>query len=74
MEKKTQDFSMQDAVRAAQSEAGQQLLALLQKTDPQTLQRAMEQAAAGDLAQAKQSLEALMASPEAKKLMDRLGG
>lgn len=74
MEKNSQEFSMQDAVRAAQSEAGQQLLALLQRTDPQMLQKAMQQAAAGNLTEAKQALETLMASPEAKKLVDQLGG
>lgn len=74
MEKNSQEFSMQDAVRAAQSEAGQQLLTLLQRTDPQMLQKAMQQAAAGNLTEAKQALETLMSSPEAKKLVDQLGG
>lgn len=72
MQKNSQDFSMQDAIRAAQSEAGQQLLALLQQSDPQTLQKAMAHAAAGDLMQAKEALEALMSSPEAKKLAKKL--
>lgn len=63
---------MQDAIRAAQSEAGQQLLALLQQSDPQTLRKAMAHAAAGDLMQAKEALETLMSSPEAKKLAKKL--
>lgn len=74
MQKNSQDFSIQDAVRAAQSEAGQQLLSLLRQSDPQALQRAMQYAAAGDLAKAKSTLDSLMASEEAKKLAKQLGG
>ena len=38
------DFSMADAMRLAQSDAGQQLFALLQSTNGQQLQAAMAQA------------------------------
>lgn len=48
MQKNSEDFSMQEAMRLAKSPAGQQLFALLQQTDPAALHQAMDQAAAGD--------------------------
>ena len=44
MQKNSQDFSMEEALRLAKSPAGQQLLALLKQSDPQTLQQAVQQA------------------------------
>ena len=74
MAKKSQDFSMEDIKRLAQSPAGQQLIAMLQQGDKQTLQQAVSQAQAGNYTQATQTLSALLSSPEAKKLMTELGG
>lgn len=74
MQKNSQDFSIQEALRLAQSDTGQQLFALLQRTDPDTLRQAMDQAAAGDLNQAKNSLQTLMNSEDVKKLLQQLGG
>lgn len=73
MRKNSDDLSMQDALRLAQSDAGQQLLALLKAQSGDTLERAMEQAAAGDPARAKQTLSALLASPQIKALLEQLG-
>lgn len=72
MQKK--DFPMEEAQRLAQSDAGQQLLALLQRSDPSRLQQAMDQAASGDYEQMKSTMATLLASPEAKKLLEKLGG
>ncbi len=73
MQNHSQNFSMQEAMRLAKSPAGQQLLALLQQKDSPALQAAMDQAATGNYAQAKDTLSALMASPDIKKLLAQMG-
>lgn len=65
---------IQEAMKLAQSPAGQQLIKLLQETGGQDLRSAMEKAAAGDYSQAKQAISALMNNPEAKKLLKQMGG
>lgn len=74
MQKNSEDFSMQEAMRLAKSPAGQQLLAMLQRSDTGELQKAMDQAAAGDYSQAKETMSSLLSSPEIKKLLEQLGG
>ncbi len=74
MPKNSDQFSMQDAKRLANSEAGQQLLALLKSQNSQQMQQAMEQAAAGDYAQVKQTLSTLLESEQVRELLRRLGG
>ena len=74
MEKKSDDFSMAEAMRIAKSPAGQQLLETLKRSDHGELQKAMEQASAGNFDMAKKELTALMESPEVKKLLKQLGG
>lgn len=74
MEKKSEDFSMADAMRIAQSPVGQQLLETLKRSDTGELKKAMDQASAGNFAQAKKELSAIMASPEIKRLLEQLGG
>ena len=69
-----QSFSMQEAMRLAQSDAGKQLLSLLQNTQADQLQAAMDQAAAGDYEQVKKTMSSLLASPEAQALVKKLGG
>ena len=44
MQKNSDNFSMQEALRLAGSDAGQQLLALLRQSNGTQLQQAMEQA------------------------------
>lgn len=60
MEKKSEDFSTQEALRLAKTPAGQQLLAKLQQADPQQLQKIARQASAGDYANAAAQLSALI--------------
>ena len=74
MQKKSGNFSMEDAQSFAQSPAGQQLLALLQNTDGAALRQAMEQASGGDLTKARDTLTPLLSSPEVRKLMQQFGG
>lgn len=73
MQKKSEDFSMQEALRLAKSPAGQQLLAMLRQSDSGQLRQVMDQAGAGDYAKASQTLSQLLSSPEAQKLLSELG-
>ena len=73
MEKKTQDFSMEEAKRLAQTPEGQQLMAILQQKDSGQLQKAIEAASAGNYQQAGSLLQALLSSPEARQLIKKMG-
>lgn len=64
------DYS--DLMRLAQSSAGRQLIALLQKNG--SLPKILEAAAAGNYQQAKAQLSALLESEEAKGLLRELEG
>lgn len=68
------NLSVEDAKRIAQSEAGQKLIALLQRSGGEQLQNAMQQASAGNYDQVQNTLSALMSSPEAQELLKQLGG
>ena len=74
MDKKNQDFSMEEVMRLAKSPAGQQLLAMLKQEDNAKLEQAVKQAKTGDFNQAGQTLSAMLSSPEAQKLLKELGG
>ena len=74
MQKNSQNFSMQEALRLAKSDAGQQLLAILKSADGTQLQQAMQLASAGNYEQAKQILSSVLSSPEAKALLKELEG
>ena len=74
MEKNSQNFSMDEAMRLAKSPAGQQLIALLQQSNGPQLQKAMDLASAGDMKSAGQIINALLSSNEqAQGLIDQLG-
>ena len=74
MQKKSEDFSMQEALRLAQSPAGQQLLAMLRQENDGQLQQAVQKASGGDLAGAAQILNTLLASDEAQSLLRKMEG
>lgn len=74
MQKNSDKFSMQDALRLAKSPAGQQLISLLQQSDPEAVQKAMQQASNGDYSQISQTLAPLLASEDVKKLLQQMGG
>ena len=74
MQKKSQDFSVEEALRMAKSPAGQQLLSMLQQSDSGKLQQAIDQASAGNYSQASKILDALLSSSDAKKLLQQLEG
>lgn len=56
------------------SSAGQQLLMLLQQTDPQALNAAMQQAGAGDYSKVAQTLSPLLQSKDIQKLLKQMEG
>lgn len=74
MQKKSQDFSMEEVMQLAKSPAGQQLLAMLQQADAEKVQQAAAQAAQGDYAAAAKIAKQLLSDPEAQALMRQLGG
>ena len=74
MQKNSEDFSMEEAMKIANSPAGQQLIAMLQQSNSSQLQKAMELAGKGDMQQASQMMGSLLSSPQAKKLLEELGG
>jgi hypothetical protein len=72
MEKKSQEFSMKEALRLAQSPAGQQLQQLLQQADQESLNSALSKAQQGNYEDAAKQLRALMSSPQAQALLKEL--
>ena len=66
------DFSMDEAMRLAQSDTARQLLELLRRQNGDALQKAAASAGAGNYDQAKQIMSQLLRDPEAAALMRRL--
>lgn len=71
MQKNSQDFDLQEALRLAKSPAGQQLLAMLRSAGK--LDQAADQAKAGNYSQAISSLQDILSTPEGQRLMKELG-
>lgn len=72
MQKNSRQFSMQDALRLANSDAGQRLLAILKQSDGNRLGKAMDSAAAGDYAGAAQALSSLLEREDIRSLLKQL--
>jgi hypothetical protein len=72
MQKNSQNFSMQDALRLAKSDAGQRLLAILKQSDGQQLEKARDSAATGDYSSAMQALSSLLEREDVRKLLKQL--
>ena len=68
------EHAMQEARKLSGTPEGKQLAALLQQLGGTDMQQAMEQAASGDFRQAKQAIMQLMQNPEARSLLEKLGG
>lgn len=66
------DNAVQKAKQIAGTADGQKLISMLQQIDSDTLNQAMEKAAAGDFTSVQQILSKLMDHPEAKKLLEHL--
>lgn len=65
---------MEKAMKLAQSDAGKQLIAMLNASNGKQLQDAMNCASAGDIASARDILQQLMASEQAQRLLQQLQG
>lgn len=74
MERKPEDFSMQDIMHLANDPNIRRLFALLQQADPHGLQQAAQQASTGTFHGIPNSLKAVLETEEAKKLLQKLGG
>ena len=74
MHKDFHNISPEDAMRIANTPAGQQLIDMLKKTDNNLIQDAVKQASAGNMEQMKKTLAPLLASQEIQKLLRQLGG
>ena len=73
MEKNSQNFSIQEAKRLAQTPEGQKLMTMLQQKDHAALQKAMAEASAGNYKEAGSILQSLLSSPEAQQLIQKMG-
>ena len=63
---------MKQAMAFAKSDAGRQLYEMLQRTQGQQLQSAMDQAASGNYEGAKKALSSLLADPETRRLLSTM--
>ena len=70
----SKNFSMQDAMRMANTDAGKQLLALLQNGNSDAFTQAMQQASQGDYSGLSKTLAPMLASGEVQKLLEQMGG
>jgi len=66
------DFSMEEAMRLAQSDTARQLMELLRQQNGEALQKAAASASEGNYEQVKQIMSQLLSNPEAAALMQRL--
>lgn len=67
-----QNYSKEQLMAMAQSDAGKKLLALLQQNNSAQLQEAMNQAAAGNYAQVKDTLSSVLNNEQAQKLLKEM--
>lgn len=74
MQKNSENFSIQEAMRLAGTPAGQELLNLLRRSDTAQFQQAAQLASTGDYAQAQQLLKGFLQNPEVQQLLSQLGG
>ena len=72
MQKNNGNFSKEDIQKLAQSEAGKQLMALLQNQYSATTDAVRSSAQSGDMERAKKALSALLSDPNAQRLLRQL--
>lgn len=74
MNQKSDNFSLEQAARLASTDAGQQLMGLIRSQQGASLDGAIAKANAGDYSELQKAVQKLMSTPEAKKLLEKLGG
>lgn len=72
MQKKSEDFSIEEAARLAQTPAAQQLLAMLRGSEKAQLQKAADMASAGDYKAASKIVEQVLSTPEMQAIMKEI--
>lgn len=65
-------FSMEDAMRLAESPAGQQLIALLRSAGGSSVEQARQAAAKGDYETAKANISKLLRSEDVQRLLKEM--
>ena len=73
MQKKSEDFSMEQIKSVLKSPAGKELISILQKSDSATLQQAVDAAKSGNYNAASDSVRKLL-TPEMEALIRQMGG
>lgn len=68
------DQAMQEAKKLAANPQAKEFVHMLQQKDPQLLQSLLQQAATGNLNQAKQILSTLLDDPQTRAMLESLGG
>ena len=74
MQKKSQDFSMQEALRLMKTPAGQQLMEMVKGIDSTKFKQAADQASAGNYGIAQETLKDFLSREDVQKLLKQLGG
>ncbi len=72
MQKNFDNFSMEEIMRLANSNAGQQLLALLQSSHSDAATAAIDKAQSGDMSNAKAALQEFLSNPQAQALIRQI--
>ena len=72
MQKNYGKFSREDIQKLAQSEAGKELMAMLQNQHSATAEAVRNSTRSGDMEQAKKALSALLSDPNAQRLLRQL--
>jgi len=69
-----QNFRLQEAMQFINSPAGQQLMAMIQRSNDPALRKAKKDAAEGNMDAAKEALKHLADNEEFRKLLSQFGG
>ena len=72
MQKNSEDFSVQEAMRLAKTPAGQQLIALLQQERGDKIQAIIRLAQQGNMQAAGNALQQVLSSSDAQKLVKEM--
>ena len=72
MQKKSEDFSVQEAMRLAKTPAGQQLLAILKQEKGDKLQAIIRLAQEGNMQAAGNALQGVLSSSNAQNLIKEM--
>ena len=68
------EHALKDAKRLAGTPEGKQLAQMLRQLGGNDLQQAVDSAASGDFRQAQKALTLLLKDPQARKILEKLGG